>query len=404
MVTLLKGRNVRPTMATILLNGIPGTKSGIVESVQASAGSDHGLLPVKQVSIGALLAERGKELFGTDPSLVANMDYSYRQMLRQLAHSDAKALLADASDDSHIVIDTPLTLYAQGGDIPEVIFPQPKIQALHSIRPLDHIVSLMDSPEHVAERLGGQPYPHNPDDSHDTNIILDWMIYEGMQGEANAPYDPSTFKPVVPHIVIPRQNADVTLVKMLYHYQTREGLPKVAYLAGPITHLKDKEGDAESILAKKAEDRERMHRFSQAVQEYIITVVPMTIADGRASERKQVINTVFRDKHWFVQKSNVVVAFFPGDYESQGTVEEMRHAARIGKPVILIHPRLPDNEVFGFRPTLGYKDEEQFFRALESYDPENMELRALSPLFYQGVASYKGLPFIRDASAPGRLS
>jgi nucleoside 2-deoxyribosyltransferase len=374
-------------MATILVNGIPGTKKGVSEGLQKYLKDDK----LKFISMGGLLAERGHLLYGTDPDLVAEMDYSYRQILRELAYSDTLNILKASEPKEHIVIDTPLTLYTQGGNIPEVIFPQLKIQALHDVRPLNHIVSLMDVPELVADRLRGQPYPHDSNSISDTNILLDWMIMEGMTGEADAPYDRASYKVQVPHIVVPRDGADLTLAKMIFHYAKREGPVSSAYLAGPITHLKDKQGDSAETLEKKAIDRKRMLDFNNFMQEYIITVIPMTIADGRAADKKQIINTVFRDKHWFVQKTDIVIAYFPDDYPSSGTLEEMRHAGRIGKPVILIHPSLPDKEVFGFRPTMGFKDPESFFKALTRFDPQDPSMRPLKYLFYEGKPAYKGM-------------
>ncbi len=366
-------------MATILLNGIPGMRKGeLVRRVQANAtlfGVDR---TIHSISLGDIVGKRAQQLFGTRPEDVCRADYSYQQALRRLAQREALEQLARLPSDDHVLFDLPFTLSTEHGSVPDLVFHQAEIQEWHDARSIDHVISLLDIPERVADRLVGTIYPNDATSNADVNKILDWMVYDGLMARSLAPYDHTTYNSAVPTLAIPRDEAEITLLKILHEDERGQRMHQdypVVYLAGPISKLKEDQKDRPKVRDEKAMLRARLDRFQAKMQRYAITIVPMKIADARAHDATQIANTVYRDKHFFVTGATFTVAYYPSankSYQSAGTMEELRHGLRLGKPAVLIHPGIKDGvtadgEVFGVRPRLCFRNQTRFFDALEEH-------------------------------------
>jgi len=366
-------------MTNILLNGIPRIgKTGIIENLKRLSKTRLNK-EMKNISLGDIVAKAAHEVFRIEKERIPYLDYSFLQMtLRPGAISKARLEMRDAGGRDDLLVDTPLTMYTQVGVVPEVIFSQEQIQRLHNEGPFDFVVSLIDEPSYVIERLVDTPYPRGVDE------ILDWLTLEAQLGRSFAPYD-YIEETRVPHYVFPVENAAANLLRLLYDID-----PTVVYSMGPITHMKardfDPGGDVsrdewEKIEANKKQGREKLNQFRDELHDYAAVVVPLTMADASRGQ-KAIANTIFRDLHFFVPQSKLLIAYYPDDYHSSGVAEEMRHGLRIGKPVILIHPK-GDDEVFGIRPTLKFRTKEEFFDILQNYKSlilERPELRVLRPL------------------------
>ncbi len=366
-------------MTNILLNGIP--KIGKTEIIEDLKRLSRGKLGegVGTISLGDIVAEAAHEVFRIEKERIPYLDYSFLQMtLRPGAISKARLEIRDTSEN-HLLVDTPLTMYTQAGVVPEVIFSQEQIQRLHSEKPFNFVVSLIDEPSYVRERLVGTPYPR------EIGEVLDWMTLESQLGRKFAPYDHLEEGMKVPHYVFPVEKAAENLLKLLY-----DNDPTIIYSMGPITHMKEEEFDSKKhdsreewhrLEERKKQDKGKLNEFRNELQSYAAVVVPLTMADASKSP-KAVANTVFRDLNFFVPQSRLLIAYYPGNYHSSGVSEEMRHGLRMGKPVVMIHPH-EDEEAFGIRPTLRFGTKEEFFEVLKNYEKligKRPELNVLRPL------------------------
>lgn len=356
-------------MTTILLTGTPRSgKTSLVEVTQEFCRRYYEKR-VLSISMADLVAEAAHDRFYTPPERVCYIEPEMQGTLRYGAISEAGRRLL-LSKEEHIIVDTPMTMYVKNGLVLDQIFSSRDIDILHGSKPIDVMVTLLEDPYLLAQRLAGTPYPV------DVSNLLDWMVAE-VQNTANARDQISAHcrkedLPAPRHLIIPRHYSDETLAKLL-----NDSNPTVCYLARPMSHLFPARTDSAEIREQRKEARERIKHFQERLQEYAIVVAPIELADFGVSEEEKA-HTVFRDKQWFVANSDLVIAYFPDDYASEGSKEEMRANLRMGKPVVLIHPRA-DKEVFGIRPTFYFRTEEEFFAAVQEsrYDQRYSGLQGL---------------------------
>lgn len=342
-------------MKTILLTGSPGVgKTDLVRRTQELS-RRYQERDVLSISMSGLVAEAAWDRFHTPAGRICYIDPEAQATLRYGAISEAaRRLLLHSTQDT--VIDTPMTMYVAGGSVLNHIFGSRDIEILDGSRPLDYLVTVLEDPHVIAQRLAGLPYPS------DIPNILNWMASE-VDSTLDAGHQINVRRrekglSLSQHLVIPRNHSDETLTKLLSDAQ-----PQVCYLVRPITHLRPSPQDHPEIAEQKKQARKRVRAFQDRLQEYAVVIAPMELADLGVTEPEKA-HTVFRDKQWFVANAHLVIAYFPGEYVSEGAKEEIRAHLRMGKPVAMIHPRA-DTEVFGIRPTLCFPDEEEFFSAVQ---------------------------------------
>lgn len=343
-------------MTTILLTGIPGVgKTDLIRVTQQRSKKT-----ITSISLGDIVKKEAYRLWRTPYDRVPYLDYTHQQALRSYAILEAARQIGCITE-GHVVIDTPITMLLDRV-VPDAIFTGEQIARLHEARPLDAVVTLVEDPVRILPRIEGKPYPNNPDE------IQGWIGSEVLTSTAVSP----SHKPngeLVRRLVIPREHSDETLLKLLYDVNCLVG-----YTGFPITHLKTIEEeipekkikkDSPEVARQKEEYRKRRDDFVQQLNQYVVRIVPMAMIDERANNPVERANTKFRDLYWFAGYADFMIAYFPVDCISAGVSEEMRHVARTGKPVILIHPiDAQSKEVFGFKPTLYYHNETEFYDAL----------------------------------------
>jgi len=358
-------------VTNIIVNGIPGTdKTKIVQKVQELY-KDNLEKDISSISLGDMFADMAWELFKTDPKRVAYTHYSIKQALRVATIERVLNQLLNYKENKEepLIFDTPITMYAQGGAVPNIVRPFSDFSKLNKARNIDAIVTLIDAPEKVAERLRDTPYAKESDE------LLDWMGFEAEIAKSYAislSQHKSTSN-LVDYLVIPRQNSEISLVKLIHDYETKDRDSTVIYAGGPISHLQDESKDSEIDKRKKAKHRKKMDDFTKQLQYYGVIISPIKIADISKTPKHEE-HTKHRDLNYFIPYSNIFIAYFPDDYESKGTEEEMRHALTIGKPVILIHPTEQDkvNEVFRTKPTIHFENEEIFFNTIKNIESSKL--------------------------------
>ncbi|NQU99057.1 hypothetical protein HQ533_06380 [Candidatus Woesearchaeota archaeon] len=383
-------------MTTIVVNGLPKIgKTGIAERVQQlyrdNFNSDLGV-----VSLGDTFSKIAEELYGVSSRKVPSMQYNVKQGLRIAAvERVAKNLLREDLDrfqravnerksvvkENPLIIETPITVYEEEGGVPDIVRDFKDFQEFNNIRNIDAMVTIIDSPQSLAGRLEGTTYPY------DWFTLLDW---EGFETETARSHAKSLS---TRHLVIPRHHAELSLLKLIFDIEHNRD-PTIVYNARPITDLKDKPGDSDDFLAKKANARSSINVFAENLEQYSIVVVPIEAVNEsnieilKSYERKRFRekerdHTIRRDIGYFVPNSNLVVAFFPYisnfniekpfKYESTGTEDEMRNSRIIAKPVVLIVGGEQDKKVFGLRPTAHFTRDHYLFKALG--DLENSKYR-----------------------------
>lgn len=338
-------------MVTILLTGIPSVgKTGLIDVTQ-SISEKYYEKSVESISLGDIVAEGAAKLWKTAKANVPKLDYEFQKALRWGAIPRAAFELGNIQEE-HVIVDTPMTMFVS--NIPDGIFTHEDIAHLHAARSIDYFVTLIDDPNNVKDRLKGTPYPQDVDE------VLSWMAMEVVTTANVYRYEHETSGNAAQlkrHLVIPRKHSDETLVKLL-----NDPDPPICYFSGPITHLKLLDSDSPKQRAEKIAAKKRMIAFRQRFQEYAVVVVPIEMADSGITNIERE-HTVFRDMHWFVANADFTLAYFPGDYRSEGSFEEMRGTLRTGKPVILIHPG-KDDQVFGVKPWMHFRSEDEFFEAV----------------------------------------
>ena len=306
-------------MTTILLTGIPGTgKTGLVEITQGLA-REYREQSVLSISMADLVAKAAHEQNNTPSDRICFIDPELQTALRSGAISEAGRRLA-LQPGQHAIIDTPMTMYAHGGTVLDHIFTPRGISILDESRPLDYLVTVIEDPHVLAQRMQGLPYPSG------ISELLQWTVAEVNATSAASKQIGNTHP--TRHLIIPRNHSDETLVKLISNHH-----PQVCYLVRPISHLRFNAADTPEQRDQKKVHRAQIQRFQERLQEYTIVIAPMELADtGVTAEEQQ--HTMHRDLRWFVAASDTVIAYFPGNYVGGGVKEKGGATIRPGKPVV----------------------------------------------------------------------
>lgn len=342
-------------MTSILLTGIPGTgKSVAVEGARKLSERVYPPGGVMAVSLGDIVAEEAYRLWMTTSERRPYIGFAHQQALRSYAIAEAARRL-ESSEEPHSIVETPMSMFLRG-TIPNMIFETPQIRKLHvAAGGFQYAVTLIDDEQRIAEKLK-EPYPKD-----DPEKVLDWLAFEVDVTRA-ASSSCLDGEKSVRNLVISTEYSAETLAKLL-----NDPKPPVGYLGFPITHLKGKEGDTTEDTAKKEQARKRIRDFQERWQNYSVVITPIEMSDSPAEGIKGKDSIVHRDEHWFLRGSDYMLAFFPDETFSLGVAAEMTHTSETGKPVILVHPKSSyKNEAFGVQPTIYARDEEEFFRMIES--------------------------------------
>lgn len=370
-------------MTNILLTGIP--RVGKTDLVEQTRGLSREFYETRVAgfSLGEIVAEEAEHRGYASRDRIVNISPHLQELLRDCAVYKAESMLLrgiiDKKND-HNIIDTPLTLML--GSIRSTTFNADQLRDLdRAVGGISFVVNLIDAEEDMAAKYA------NAGKHMSKEQMLDLIANEVQQSQA-LPISYTTIDgvtTVVRNLVIPRQNSDETLVKLLNHKQ-KDFPPPIVYVGFPITHV-----------AKNAEIEKAIDDFISEFQEYCVAIVPMKIADLNARTKEQVEHVVNRDLNWFIKGSGIMVAYFPTDVPSTGVPAEMTRTLEIGKPVVLIHPNYEKGgEVFGVRPTLGFRDKKEFFEAVMTskdsrYDNTDMALLRRFLDDYQDVPRYAHL-------------
>ncbi|NQV08641.1 hypothetical protein HQ529_02175 [Candidatus Woesearchaeota archaeon] len=405
--------------ANIIVDSIPGMgKTELLQQVQKYFKQEFNG-DVHIISLGDLFEETPREVMYTKKRHIPKIDYLLKQMNRNATIEKAKNHMLQHQNES-IIIDTPLTIFAGEQPIPNIVRLPSEFTSIDDIRSIDTIVSVINAPEIVAEKLKHTPY------SHKIGELLDWIALDTEIAKSHAmsltdfnkrkqalysqiikipqpvleEYVPELYSQIreflkqdptshyVNHIVMPKQNAVISLLKLLYDYKDNGKRSVVVYAAGPITSVKVKDGEKGEIVKEKLDEEKRINEFSRKLQEYGLIVNPIVLADTTYDDKGKA-HTTHRDLNYFVPYSDLIIAFYPSnrrtidieenetesgkeiiktvkDGRSIGTETEMRYALMMGKPVILIHPTKEDmaGDVFGIQPTVHFRHEDEFLEAL----------------------------------------
>ncbi|MBT3985873.1 hypothetical protein HOD38_04260 [archaeon] len=353
-------------MPKILLTGLPRVgKTSLVEHT-------HGLVDgVENISLGDLISYEMKRL-GHATARLPFVSFDNQELLRAAAVYNAGRQLRDVNY-MNVVLDTPMTLYS-GSGVPNVVMTSDQMRMLFDDGDgFDYVVTLIDDADTLAGIYADEPYPTDP------TQILNWIAFEIDAAMKIPPAFEDNDHTPIRRLVIPRGHSDTTLAKLLVNPN-----PVVGYLGFPITDLKPEENynptsphygsragwkareDAKPIVEA------RIATFRDRLQYYSAVIVPMTLSDSRAADPIEMEHTIHRDIHLFAARSDFMIAYFPDErFGSTGVMQEMGHMKEFGKRVIMIHPNYQEGgKVFGFRPTLGFRSEEEFFAAVaNSPDP-----------------------------------
>jgi len=352
-------------MPKILLTGLPRVgKTSLVEHT-------YGLVDgVENVSLGDLISHEMQRL-GHATARLPFVSFDNQELLRAAAVYNAGRQLRDVNY-MNVVLDTPMTLYS-GSGVPNVVMTSDQMGMLFDDADgFDYVVTLIDDANTLAGIYADEPYPTDP------TQILNWIAFEIDAAMKIPPaFQDDEYTPIR-RLVIPRGHSETTLAKLLVNPN-----PVVGYLGFPITDLKPEENfdptsphynsragwrtreDAKPIAEAK------IAAFRDRLQYYSAVIVPMVLADSRATDPVEIDHTIHRDIHLFAARSDFMLAYFPDErFGSTGVMQEMRHMQEFGNVVIMIHPNYREGgKVFGFRPTLGFSSEDEFFAAVaNSFD------------------------------------
>ncbi|MBN1156431.1 hypothetical protein JXA85_02360 [Candidatus Woesearchaeota archaeon] len=347
-------------MTTILLTGTPGMKKiGVMKKTNKISRKKY-QKPIKCVSLSELVDTEAKRLWGKQTDIV-DLGLPLQQSLRSYAITEACRRFK-GEKNKHMMLSAPMTMYL-GGIIPNIIFRSGDIAKLNKDIGIDVVVTLIDDSVTLAKRLGNGHYNTSPGE------LLKWMAIEADATSANLPYrlgrgGELTYKP---HLIIPREYSHLNLAKLL-----NDDCAPVTYCGFPITHLKIRDDDDANMIKMKKQANRRIDEFVKKQHNYSVVIKPLRLSDSQVESPEEKKHRVYIDKNWFVAKSDLMIAFFPVNCSSKGVFDELKHAKSLGKTTVVIHPNYTSGkEVFGFEPTLSYRDEEQFFAAVNnSWKPE----------------------------------
>lgn len=231
-------------MPNILVTGLPGSgKTNLVESSRTLLGETKSFL---NLSLADIVAKEAERLYGTPKNRLPFLANQVQQALRSYAIAFLSSFLTQHLEES-IVIDTPLTMYTSGGNVPDVIFSSQQI----GIIPLSYVVTVIDDAVTLAEEFKNSPYPTDP------NRILDWIAFEvNIAKTLTTDYNNDGI--VVRKLVIPRLHSDETIAKLII-----DGDAPACYLGFPITKLKDNQDDTYQVKIDKGAAKKAIDSFRE---------------------------------------------------------------------------------------------------------------------------------------------
>lgn len=346
-------------MANILLSGIPGSgKSEFLEESKRFIEE----FSFKYYNLSDLVKESAKEHLNSSGKNVSSLDPHYQYLLRADALGRLTKLIKKEDLETNKLIMTSLSYYGFHHQIPELTFNTGHFVFLESeCCHIDYFISLIDDPSLIVERRKEKNHIISVDDVL-TWIASDIMFAKNHYRTINSSYLSNSPEQLIKHLVLPKQKSERSLALLFSNKY-----PSVCYLAGPIRSLELREDDSDKIKEEKAKAKEDMELFREELKKYCVVVSPIELSDKKLASdftsSKEGAHTIYRDLHYFVPQSDLVIAHFPGKYSSSGTLKEMEHASSLGKKVILIHPE-NDCSSFGFKPSLHFHSTDEFFEAV----------------------------------------
>ncbi|MFT4305022.1 MAG: AAA family ATPase [Candidatus Woesearchaeota archaeon] len=334
-------------MANIILSGIPSVgKSKILEDLRNFSKS----IDFNVYSLGDMMTQLTKNTLNLEKNKFVLLDQNIQKAIREGAINQI-ILNMNQYNSKNNIIESAMTLMDSYG-IQQIVINSEQLRKINESFPIDYFVNIYGSPEKILNQFKNSYFPNSKQD------ILQWQTIEASTAENLRP-NGSKF------LVLPADNSSQSIAKLIYSIEN-EINPNVIYYAGPITHLVDNVNDSDCILEKKRKDRESMDDLENLLQKYSIVVSPIKIDDLNSSTRNEIEHVKFRDLKWFATQSDVLVAYFPGNYESKGTTAEINYTKNLGKNVILIHPN-SDKETFAIQSDLHFRSKDEFLEKLDLF-------------------------------------
>ncbi|MFH0874527.1 MAG: hypothetical protein V1859_01200 [archaeon] len=163
------------------------------------------------------------------------------------------------------------------------------------------------------------------------------------------------------HIITPTDCASETVAKLM----TDES-PTVVYAGCPISHLREKEGDGLTERDRKSRLRSNIIAFQKRLSDYCVSIVPITMADGRANNPFLQTHVINRDLNWFIRSADCMIAYYPDEgIKSKGLESELDRAKQTGKFTIIISQDYARKEVFDSQYDLCFATSDDFFKAVD---------------------------------------
>ncbi|MFH1770870.1 MAG: hypothetical protein ABH828_04920 [archaeon] len=372
-------------MAHIIVTGIPKIgKSEVIDKVIKYSSTEKILKHNTQsISLGNIFKDIAFDLYSTKPENVPSLDYLLKEAIGKSTVNETKSRLKDVKKEESILVDTPISMIDGERSILSRVRSPDDFILFDDVKSIDAIITLIDAPKIVQNKLKGTIYPT------DKERLLFWM---NIESELSISYgDSVTGKrkraieiinnysdkkmdvngyDSVRNIVMPRRNAEISILKMLYDYNIAGRLPVIGYLVGPISNAKingTEKTDAE--IQRKLDNETKIGEFSKEAQKYILAINPIVLADTEFTLVDRA-HTIHRDINYFVARSDIIIGYYPEECDSPGTEEELRNATMMAKPTILIHPKTRAEEegrkkmVFDFVPTIRFYHEDEFYAAI----------------------------------------
>ncbi len=344
--------------SVILLGGIVGSgKTELIESTKDILKQIG--VSCESISVGDLLLDWAEKAGIETARINEEVSGTVEQALRVGLGYGVAYRAAGLESNVHLVVDTPFTLVNLHGNHIRAVYHytfEPLI--MHPAnRKINRVVTVYEDPAEILRRINEKGYTAYPSDR---NALLQWNSAEAAQGEDIA----DIYTPTRRRIVIPRKYSESTLAKLLLGDN-----PPVAYLAQPMTHVKNNQHVTEEI-----------GRFRNRLQKYAVVINPIEGESAQNEDDQEVSHIVDRDLTYFVRESGYVIAFFPVPVSSSGVHTEMIYASQFGRKRILIYPKESQaSSPFDQWADIKFQSADEFFDAVHT-SPKSTKYRMLRPL------------------------
>ncbi len=329
-------------MTTILLTGIVG--AGRREQVKRTLGlAGVNGIDVHSINLGEEFAKKAEDL-GYQRERLSHLS----PMLQQALEANlVKGVLPQfaAHKQGHVIIDKPLTYVSRDQIIEHTV----RIDQFGVLKEegygIDWVVCIIDDPQNIAKKLAKEYYG-----GYTTSVdkIVEWTAEEVSRSRDFA----GIYTPGRQALVMTPDEGSF-LLKLL-----TDKNPQVTYFAFPITAFKD----GSDALKKELQE------FKQGLSRYLALVLPMEMADLKASSEKERRATYNRDLYWLAGQSRFIVAYYPANVPSLGVARELEQAFIKGIPSIWIQPIQEKEEThpFGRKADFRFSTTEEFFGAVKN--------------------------------------